>query len=59
MDYFNYQVLYVMNVTDVDDKIIKRARGGHLFRQYVSEGRGQDQLLQDISAAMKVLTDQC
>lgn len=24
MDYFNYDVLYVMNVTDIDDKIIKR-----------------------------------
>jgi len=23
-DYFNYDVLYVMNITDVDDKIIKR-----------------------------------
>ena len=23
-DYFNYDVLYVMNITDIDDKIIKR-----------------------------------
>ena len=24
VDYFNYDVLYVMNITDIDDKIIKR-----------------------------------
>uniref|UniRef100_A0A915MTQ2 tRNA synthetases class I catalytic domain-containing protein n=1 Tax=Meloidogyne javanica TaxID=6303 RepID=A0A915MTQ2_MELJA len=23
VDYFNYDVLYVMNITDIDDKIIK------------------------------------
>jgi cysteinyl-tRNA synthetase len=25
-DYFGYQVFQVMNITDIDDKIIKRAR---------------------------------
>merc|ERR1712241_1219780 len=25
-DYFGYNVFYVMNITDIDDKIIKRAR---------------------------------
>jgi cysteinyl-tRNA synthetase len=29
-DYFGYNILYVMNVTDVDDKIILRARRGYL-----------------------------
>ncbi len=23
-DYFNYDVMFVMNITDIDDKIIKR-----------------------------------
>eukprot|EP00897_Mesotaenium_endlicherianum_P007377 jgi/Mesen1/6668/ME000342S05760 len=33
-DYFGYEVFYVMNVTDVDDKIIKRARTNHLLAEY-------------------------
>ena len=33
-DYFGYNILYVMNVTDVDDKIIKRAKHRHLLAQY-------------------------
>ncbi len=33
-NYFNYDVFYVMNITDVDDKIIRRGRRNHLFQQY-------------------------
>ncbi|KAH7103474.1 tRNA synthetases class I (C) catalytic domain-containing protein [Auriculariales sp. MPI-PUGE-AT-0066] len=36
-DYFGFEVLFVQNVTDVDDKIIMRAREVHFFRQYVSQ----------------------
>lgn len=36
-DYFGYDVFYVMNVTDVDDKIIARARGDYLLEKYISE----------------------
>jgi len=32
-DYFNYDVNYVMNVTDIDDKIILRARQTYLVKQ--------------------------
>lgn len=35
-DYFDYNLKYVMNVTDVDDKIINRARRNHLMDQYSS-----------------------
>lgn len=35
-DYFHYNVKYVMNVTDVDDKIINRARRNYLMDQYRS-----------------------
>ena len=35
-DYFGYSCLFVMNVTDVDDKIILRARRNHLMEQYCS-----------------------
>ena len=30
MDYFGFDVLYVMNITDIDDKIILRAHLNHL-----------------------------
>ncbi|KAI9685484.1 MAG: hypothetical protein M1820_010787, partial [Bogoriella megaspora] len=33
-DYFRYNVFFVMNITDVDDKIILRARQQHLFEQF-------------------------
>lgn len=33
-DYFGYNILFVMNVTDVDDKIILRARRNHLLQQF-------------------------
>lgn len=38
-DYFHYSCLFVMNVTDVDDKIILRARRGHLLSQYAASGK--------------------
>ncbi|GAA5866886.1 hypothetical protein JCM8547_003907 [Rhodosporidiobolus lusitaniae] len=36
-DYFGYDVNFVMNITDVDDKIIVRARQSHLLTNYISE----------------------
>jgi cysteinyl-tRNA synthetase len=33
-DFFGFHVKYVMNVTDLDDKIIVRARRNHLLSQY-------------------------
>lgn len=39
-NYFNYEVFYVMNITDIDDKIILRARQAHLFKEF-REGNAQ------------------
>ena len=36
-DYFGYKITFVMNVTDVDDKIILRARRDFLFETYRKE----------------------
>ncbi|GMK55975.1 hypothetical protein CspeluHIS016_0210310 [Cutaneotrichosporon spelunceum] len=36
-DYFNYDVNFVMNVTDIDDKIIMRAREGYLLDQTIEQ----------------------
>lgn len=36
-DYFGYDVYSVMNITDVDDKIILKARRNYLFEKYDKE----------------------
>lgn len=36
-DYFKYDVLFVQNVTDIDDKIILRARQEYLFKLMKAE----------------------
>uniref|UniRef100_A0A2R8N507 Cysteine--tRNA ligase, cytoplasmic n=1 Tax=Callithrix jacchus TaxID=9483 RepID=A0A2R8N507_CALJA len=51
-DYFRFDVFYCMNITDIDDKIIKRARQNHLFRQYREKRPEAAQLLEDVQAAL-------
>ncbi|KAG8035110.1 hypothetical protein G9C98_001600 [Cotesia typhae] len=47
-DYFNYDVHYVMNITDIDDKIIKRARQNYLFESYLEKNSSSlEQILQN------------
>jgi cysteinyl-tRNA synthetase len=53
-DYFGYHVHFVMNITDIDDKIILRARQTHLFNQFkkkhVDSGLGlTDTIRKDLS----------
>jgi len=49
-DYFNYDVYAVMNITDVDDKIILRARKNHLLKLYEEEHANlTTQVLDDIA----------
>jgi len=50
-DYFGYNILYVMNVTDVDDKIILRARRNHLLQQYKQEQQDPQQVRTSTAAA--------
>ncbi|KAH8022930.1 hypothetical protein HPB51_006360 [Rhipicephalus microplus] len=53
-DYFGYNVFYVMNITDIDDKIIKRARQDHLFASYRSNReRSASALLRDVKEAIE------
>lgn len=51
-DYFGYDILYVMNITDIDDKIIKRARQNYLYDKYVEENRTLDEILDDAKSVM-------
>ncbi|XP_033841246.1 cysteine--tRNA ligase, cytoplasmic isoform X1 [Periophthalmus magnuspinnatus] len=50
-DYFKYDVLYCMNITDIDDKIIKRARQNYLLEQYRDKQPSAAQILQDVLSA--------
>ncbi|XP_071403162.1 cysteine--tRNA ligase, cytoplasmic isoform X1 [Centroberyx affinis] len=50
-DYFKYDVLYCMNITDIDDKIIKRARQNYLLDQYKEKQPEAAQILQDVLTA--------
>ncbi|XP_046665768.1 cysteine--tRNA ligase, cytoplasmic isoform X3 [Homalodisca vitripennis] len=56
-DYFGYNVVYVMNITDIDDKIIKRARQQHLYAQYISTTRELALTLSDTRSAMDLLVE--
>uniref|UniRef100_A0AAQ6IJE2 Cysteine--tRNA ligase, cytoplasmic n=2 Tax=Anabas testudineus TaxID=64144 RepID=A0AAQ6IJE2_ANATE len=50
-DYFKYDVLYCMNITDIDDKIIKRARQNYLLDQYKEKQPQAAQILRDVLSA--------
>ncbi|EZA61226.1 hypothetical protein DMN91_005082 [Ooceraea biroi] len=53
-DYFGYDVLYVMNITDIDDKIIKRARQNFLYEKYVEENHNLNEMLHDAREVLHV-----
>jgi cysteinyl-tRNA synthetase len=53
-NYFGYDIFYVMNITDVDDKIIKRARQNHLYEEYVARNPSLETVLSDCNEVLKV-----
>jgi len=52
-DYFGYNIHYVMNITDIDDKIIKRARQNHLYEEYLSKNHPLEQVLDDCNKVLE------
>ena len=56
--YFGYDIHYVMNITDIDDKIIKRARQNHLYEEYVSKPRDASALRSDVEKSIDRLLEQ-
>ncbi|KAI1943592.1 cysteinyl-tRNA synthetase [Ophidiomyces ophidiicola] len=51
-DYFKFDVRFVMNITDVDDKIITRARQQHLFTEYMTSHPSIDtSVLEEVTLA--------
>lgn len=55
VNYFGFKVKYVMNITDVDDKIIKRARQNYLIQEYFLNAKSMNDVKRDIRNAIKVL----
>ncbi|KAL2621236.1 hypothetical protein R1flu_001441 [Riccia fluitans] len=54
-DYFGYEIRYVMNITDVDDKIILRARRNYLLNRYLSTvGSNLEKVQQDLESHFPV-----
>lgn len=51
-NYFGYDILYVMNITDIDDKIIKRARQNHLYEKYTKELKDLNETVDDATAVV-------
>ncbi|CAG5114156.1 Oidioi.mRNA.OKI2018_I69.chr2.g8224.t1.cds [Oikopleura dioica] len=45
-DYFGYDVFYQINITDIDDKIIKRARQQHLFQNWKNSSPSKDEVIE-------------
>ncbi|XP_063688548.1 cysteine--tRNA ligase, cytoplasmic-like isoform X1 [Bolinopsis microptera] len=54
-DYFGFNILYVMNITDIDDKIIYRARTKFLLDRYRSEmgARDKNEVLSEIKESVE------
>ncbi|KAJ3321127.1 hypothetical protein HDV06_004580 [Boothiomyces sp. JEL0866] len=53
-DFFKYDVLYVLNITDIDDKIIVNARQHYLFNKFKNEHQTlNEQLLKQANEAFE------
>ncbi|XP_055855572.1 cysteine--tRNA ligase, cytoplasmic [Episyrphus balteatus] len=58
-DYFGYNIQYVMNITDIDDKIIKRARQNYLYEKYKKNVTDLTVLLKDQQEVMEDFKKTC
>lgn len=56
-DYFGYSILFVMNVTDVEDKIILRARRNYLLKAYKDKSPSPETVRADAAAALQSATN--
>lgn len=50
-DYFGYNVKFVQNVTDIDDKIILRARQNYLFDEFKLK-KSREEILEEVRSAI-------
>lgn len=50
-DYFKFDITYCMNITDIDDKIIIRARKRYLYDEYLTKIPNLKSLIDDVNEA--------
>ncbi|CAM6034529.1 unnamed protein product, partial [Sphagnum compactum] len=55
--YFQYSILYVMNVTDVDDKIINRARRNYLLDRFLATATDPGQKVEQEKLKLKKIEE--
>ena len=56
-EYFGYNIYYIMNITDIDDKIIIAARHQHLFKEYKNTHQIFDKkVLEEVKTALSAYT---
>ncbi|SCU95895.1 LAFA_0G03004g1_1 [Lachancea sp. 'fantastica'] len=58
-DYFGYNIQFVQNVTDIDDKIILRARQSYLFDKFVAQNPVPDSAVREkcLKATLKFISE--
>lgn len=63
-EYFGYHIYYVMNITDIDDKIIKKARGNYLCDEFIQNQMaqvntrlGREQLVNQVELALETYSN--
>eukprot|EP00158_Paraphelidium_tribonemae_P009891 Partr_v1_DN28990_c1_g1_i4_m25637 putative Cysteinyl-tRNA synthetase len=56
-DYFSFRIQYVMNITDIDDKIIVRARQAHLLQEFHSASSSLAEISRVFVGGVKLLRD--
>ncbi|CAF3376738.1 unnamed protein product, partial [Rotaria sp. Silwood2] len=56
--YFGFQVSFFMNIMDIDDEIVKRAREKHLIQNYIDDGSIMiEKIIEDCQLALKHVKD--
>ncbi|XP_050676965.1 cysteine--tRNA ligase, cytoplasmic [Leptidea sinapis] len=56
-NYFGYDILFVMNITDIDDKIIRRARQNYLYEEYLKEEKTLADIVDDSTQVVNYYED--
>lgn len=46
-----------MNITDIDDKIIRRARQNHLYESYIAKSKSLEEILKDVQVVMDLFEE--
>jgi cysteinyl-tRNA synthetase len=54
-DFFGFDIFFVMNITDLDDKIILKARRNYLLEQYGNEVKDVSRVIQDGKTSFELI----